>query len=126
MRVRLHARTTIAWWAVALGLGCGAKPQDLSTEQLTRVVDDNQPSLKACYDAALESHPYKREMRMRAVIEVEPSGKVASVKLDEGGLPGMPKCIEAAIAAWKFPKAPDATHAELPIVFQPEVVKQEP
>ena len=116
----------MAWAVLLLGAACGSKAQDLSTEQLSRVVDANRPSLEACYDAALETHPYKREMRMRAVIEVEPSGKVKKVELDEGGLPGMPKCIEAAILKWQFPQAPDPTHAELPIVFQPEVVEQKP
>jgi hypothetical protein len=124
MRGRWQPWRFVAWVALLFGAACGPKPQDLSTEQLSRVVDDNRPSLKACYDAALEAHPYKREMRMRAVIEVEPSGKVKKVELDEGGLPGMPKCIEAAITKWKFPEAPDPTQAELPIVFQPEVVKQ--
>jgi hypothetical protein len=96
--------------------------QDLSTEQLSRVVEAQQPGLKRCYDAALEKHPYKQQMQLQAIIHIEPSGEVDSVEIEgTGGLPGMSACLRKAIGAWRFPKARDATHTSLPLVFKPEV-----
>jgi hypothetical protein len=106
----------------ACGSGGG---RDLSVDQLAQVVAAEQPGLKHCYDAALEKHPYKREMRLEALIHIAPSGTVDSVELKGGGgLPGMAECLSAAIHRWQFPKAEAPTHASLPIVFQPEVVQQ--
>jgi hypothetical protein len=97
------------------------KPQDLSTEQLAAAVDAQRPSLKQCYDSALSKTPYKQEMRMQAVIHVQPSGAVSGVELTGGGgLPGMSDCIRAAIGRWRFPKAKDATDTSLPLIFKPE------
>jgi hypothetical protein len=105
-----------------LGGACGGEPRDLSTEQLARVIDAQQPSLKRCYDAALAQHPYRQEMQLQAVIEIAPSGRVSSVELEGGGgLPGMAPCLRKTIAGWRFPRAPDATHASLPLIFKPEI-----
>jgi hypothetical protein len=107
---------------LGLLLGACGEPRDLSTAQLARVVEAQQPSLKVCYDAALAQHPYRQEMRLEAVIDIAPSGLVTSVELEGGGgLPGMVACLRKAIARWEFPRAPDATHASLPLIFKPEV-----
>jgi hypothetical protein len=109
--------------AAAAWLSACGKPQDLSVEQLSAVVDRERATLKPCYDTALKDNPYRQEMRMQAVIHVAPSGKVSGVEIAPGsGLPGMPKCIEQTIAGWKFPIAKDETHASLPLVFKPELV----
>jgi len=100
---------------------CG-KPQDLSTEQLSAVVAAERPSLKQCYDTALAKTPYKEEIRLQAVIHVQPSGGVSGVELEGGGgLPGMSDCIRTAIARWHFPRAKDPTDTSLPLIFKPEV-----
>jgi hypothetical protein len=105
---------------------CG-KDRDLSTEQLSRVVEANRPALKVCYDAALEKYPTKREMHFDAVLHIAPSGQVTSVELPEqSGLPGMQDCLRAAIMRWQFPKAQAETATSLPLVFRPEVVKSQP
>lgn len=105
---------------------CGGG-EDLSTQQLSRVVNANRPALEQCYDAALEKHPYKQEMRLEAIIHVAPSGRVSSVELEGGeGLPGMGECLRAAIRGWTFPNADAATHTSLPLIFKPEVVKSQP
>jgi len=110
---------------VALGLllgACGGESRDLSTAQLAAVVEAKQPTLKVCYDAALKRHPYTQEMRLSAVIDIAPSGRVTSVDLEGGGgLPGMAPCIRKAIGGWQFPRAPDSTHASLPLIFKPEI-----
>lgn len=112
------------WGALVCALwACGGgEVQDLSTEQLSRVVEQQRPGLKRCYDAALEKHPYKQQMELEAIIHIEPSGKVDSVEIEgSGGLPGMSACLRSAIGAWRFPQARDATHTSLPLVFKPEV-----
>jgi hypothetical protein len=106
---------------VALLCACEGADDGLTVEQLTRVVAEQRPSLKTCYDAALEQTPYKHEVRMNAVIHIEPSGKVLEVELDEGGLAGMAACVREAILAWTFPAAESETHTSLPIIFKPEL-----
>lgn len=105
------------------GAGCG-ETHDIPEAELSRVVAANRESLKICYDAALERSPYKHEIRIQATIHIEPSGQVSKIELDQEGLPGLGKCLRAAIARWSFPKAEDATHTALPIILQPEVVKK--
>jgi hypothetical protein len=113
----------LAWAGLA---ACNAGRHDLSTEQLARAVDAQRPALKRCYDAALEQHPYKQEMRIEAIIHIAPSGKVSAVELEGGGgLPGMNACLRQAILTWTFPRAEDPTDTSLPLIFKPEVVKQQ-
>ena len=132
---RLCSRSRARAWSavsklvalVALLVACGGEPRDLSTAQLARVVEAQQPTLKVCYDAALEKHPYKQEMRLDATIEIAPSGRVASVELEGGGgLPGMADCLRKAIKGWQFPRAKDATETSLPLIFKPEIVPAGP
>jgi hypothetical protein len=108
---------------LALAGACNKAPtQDLSAEQLTFVVQSHQPALKNCYEVALSKNPYRQEMRMQAVLDITPEGRVKTVSLEGGGgLPGMNKCITAEIKSWQFPKAKDPTATSLPIIFQPEV-----
>jgi hypothetical protein len=103
--------------------GCrGGEVHDLSTQQLSSVVVAQQPSLKRCYDAALEKTPYKQPMELQAIIHIEPSGEVDSVQIEgSGGLPGMSSCLRDAIKKWRFPEAEDATHTSLPLQFKPEI-----
>ena len=106
---------------------CGGKPQDLSTEQLSAVVAAERPSLKQCYDTALAQTPYKEEIRMQAVIHIQPSGGVSGIELEGGGgLPGMSDCIRTAIGRWRFPRAKDPTNTSLPLIFKPEVASPQP
>jgi hypothetical protein len=113
---------------VSLGLGaCKGDLHDLSTEQLSRVVERGTPELKHCYDEALAINAYKQEMRMEAVLQVAPSGRVASVRLNGGGgLPGMADCLRRVIKQWRFPEAKDSTYTSLPLVFHPEVKAAQP
>jgi hypothetical protein len=113
--------------AVCLLLGACGRSHDLSTEQLSRVVEANRPALKVCYDAALEKFPSKQEMHFDAILHIAPSGRVTSVEMPEGsGLPGMQDCLRAAIMQWRFPQAQAETATSLPLVFRPEVVKTQP
>jgi hypothetical protein len=120
------------WVGVCLALlsmasACGGKPQDLSTEQLSAVVEAQRPSLKQCYDTALAQTPYKEEIHMQAVIHVQPSGGVSGVELQGGGgLPGMSDCIRTAIGRWHFARAKDPTHTSLPLIFKPEPASPQP
>jgi hypothetical protein len=108
-------------------LACGGPKQDLSEKQLSAVVVAQQPSLERCYQSALETSPYKQEIRMEAAIHIAPSGAVTAVELDgTGGLPGMSPCLKKAITAWRFPEAKDATHTSLPLIFKPQVKQAQP
>jgi hypothetical protein len=113
--------------ATGTALAACGKAHDLSTEQLSRVVEQNRPALKTCYDDALEKHPYTQDMHMSAILHIATSGQVASIKFEGGsGLPGMQDCLRTQIKAWQFPKAQDETATSLPLVFHPEVVKKLP
>lgn len=112
--------------ASVLVAGCG-QGHDLSTEQLSRVVEANRPALKVCYDAALDKFPSKQEMRFDAILHIAPDGRVTKVEMPEGaGLPGMQDCLRAEIMHWRFPQAQAETATSLPLVFKPEVVKTQP
>ena len=105
---------------------CG-QGHDLSTEQLSRVVEANRPALKVCFDAALDKFPTKQEMHFDAILHIAPSGQVTSVEMPQGaGLPGMQDCLRAAIMRWRFPKAQAETATTMPLVFRPEVVRTQP
>ena len=105
------------------GLLWACSPSRLSHEQLSRVVDAERGSLDACYDAALQKQPDKRELTGQANIRVAPSGEVAAVEI-EGDLPlaGLKSCLREAIAGWRFPPAKDETRTALPLDFKPQVV----
>jgi hypothetical protein len=107
---------------------CGGEARDLSTEQLSGVVAAQQPTLKRCYDVALERSPSAQELRLQAEIAIAPSGRVSSVEIDDGevSLPGLSTCLREAISKWKFPQAREATHTGLPLIFKPEVVPSGP
>lgn len=105
----------------------GGEPEDLSTEQLSMVINGRRPQLQECYETALADNPSRKEVRMHAAIHIKPSGEVYKVEIDEGGaLPGMVKCLEQAIVGWKFPTVPDETHASLPLIFRPESTDGKP
>jgi hypothetical protein len=125
---RWIARAGLALWLLVLTSSCGGEPSDLSTDQLARVVREQQPTLKRCYDAALERAPTREELRLNAEIHIAASGRVTSVQIDEGeiSMPGLHTCLQSAIEAWKFPQAKDATHTSLPLIFKPEVVPSGP
>ena len=106
---------------------CGREPADLSTEQLTQVVDAQRPTLKVCYDAELERLPTARELRLDSEIHIAPSGRVSSVEIEQGeASAGLVSCLRATIARWQFPRAKEPTHTSLPLVFKPEVVPSGP
>jgi hypothetical protein len=107
---------------------CGGRGGDLSTDQLSAVVTAQQPTLKVCYDAALERAPSAQELRMDAEISIAPSGRVSSVEIDEGevSLPGLATCLRNAIRRWKFPQARETTRTGLPLIFKPEVTPAGP
>jgi len=124
-------RTLLRGAALAASLcqaACGGKGDDLSTDQLSAVVTAQQPTLKRCYDAALERAPSAQELRMDAEIAIAPSGRVSSVEIDEGevSLPGLGTCLRDAIRTWKFPQARETTHTALPLIFKPEVTPAGP
>ena len=122
-----HASGSAVALALLLGACGGGAKHDLSEQQLSLAVEAQRPSLERCYQSALETNPYKQEIRMQAVIHIAPTGAVRGVELDgNGGLPGMSPCLRKAIAAWHFPEAKDPTHTSLPLIFQPHVQKPQP
>ena len=122
----MHARSPslLLLLPLLLTTACHREPQDLSTQQLSQAVSQQQPALKRCYDVALGTEPYRQDVRMQAVLEIDPDGSVDSVQLTGSGLAGMPDCIRKSIKTWRFPKARDATHTSLPLIFHPEVVNK--
>jgi len=110
-----------------LAAACGGAKHDLSEQQLSGAVAAQQPSLERCYQSALETSPYRQEIRMEAAIHIAPSGAVTAVDIEgSGGLPGMSPCLKQAIMSWRFPEANDATHTSLPLIFKPQVTKAQP
>jgi hypothetical protein len=116
------------WLLVTVLLGAcrPASGHDLSVEQLSAVVAREQGSLDPCYQTALDKNPYDHEFHIQTTLHIRKDGTVAKVGLDQQGLQGIGPCIEAAIRAWRFPSAEAETHAQLPIIFRPKVVKTLP
>jgi len=121
----VRARFSAWCWLFGVVLAaCDGGEGELTTPQLEAAVAKHRPSLEPCYQRALDEHPYKHEIRIQAVIEIEASGRVARVVLDQGGLAGMGPCLEQTIGSWVFPQAQRPTRTELPLVFKPEIQKQ--
>lgn len=101
---------------------CGS---GLSTEQLEAVVEEGQPGLSECYNAALAEHPLKEEVRFTAEIRIAATGTVESVEFDQQPpIPGLGTCLRDTIGRWRFPQAEKATGTTLPLIFNPEVVQK--
>jgi hypothetical protein len=116
----------LAAGAVWLG-GCQRRAGgDLTIEQLSAVVAQEQDSLEPCYQTALDKQPYDHEFRIETRLEIRADGSVAKVGIDKEGLKGVGPCVKKAIQTWKFPQAREDTHAALPIIFRPKVVKTLP
>ncbi|MET0391006.1 MAG: AgmX/PglI C-terminal domain-containing protein [Polyangiales bacterium] len=105
----------------SFALGCRSEGGDLTVEQLSAVVAQEQASLEPCYQQGLERTPYKHEFRVQAELRIRPDGSVETVKLDQTGLQGLGPCLTKALFTWRFPEAKESTRASLPIVFQPKV-----
>jgi hypothetical protein len=112
---------------LAFAAGC-QRPSggDLSIEQLSEVVAREQPSLEPCYQNALDKQAYDHEFRIETELHIRKDGSVAKVGIDQEGIKGVGACIEKTIRSWKFPPAREETHAGLPIIFRPKVVKTLP
>ena len=93
---------------------------------MAAVVAREQDSLEPCYQAGLEATPYDHEFRIEAKLKIKPDGSVSKVELDQTGLRGVGPCVSKVILGWKFPTAKAETHAALPIIFRPKVVKTLP
>ena len=114
------------WLLCAVLCACQHEGKDLSAVQLSAVIDAARPALQKCYQDALDKSPRTNELRFQAVIHVEPSGEVSSLELDLKDSPTLSDCVGGIIGHLTFPKAEVATHASLPLIFRPEVVKEEP
>jgi hypothetical protein len=99
---------------------------ELSAEQMSAVVTQEQDKLQSCYQDGLDRTPYEHEFRLQAQLRIRPNGSVAEVELDQPGLSGLGSCIEQTIRGWQFPTAKNETRASLPLVFHPKVVKSLP
>lgn len=104
-------------------LACQQPHQDLTQAQMAPVIAAGRPALQDCFQAALNAQPTTSVVKLEAAIHIGAGGEVYDLQLGEGALPGMEPCIDAAIRGWRFPAAPDATHAALPLVFTPEPPK---
>lgn len=107
--------TTLSAWTA-----CNRTPVDLSEAQMAPVIAAGRPALQACYQAALDRSPDPKEVRLEAALHIAVDGHVEKVQLGEAALPGLRECLTQTIATWRFPAAPDTTHAALPLVFKPE------
>jgi len=99
--------------------GSSAQAGQLTSEQLSAVVNNGRKHLQRCYETALRGSNSTETVRLDVDIEVSPNGNVTSVHTAGKGLPGMEECITRTVKMWRFPMSGEATQTHFPVVFQP-------
>jgi hypothetical protein len=87
--------------------------------KIAGVVADGRDGIEACYQRALARDPSLVFGRVTAAVSVAASGRVTSVKFEgPAELRPVRPCLEKTISGWRFPTAPEAYKAELPLVLE--------
>jgi serine/threonine-protein kinase len=93
-------------------------PDQLSADELSKVVMTKRLDLQRCYSTALRVAYGAPSVALDLEIQIAPSGIVTNVSMTEG-LPGMKECIVQAVNSWRFPRAREATVTRFPVKFVP-------
>jgi len=90
-----------------------------SQAEIARVVADGRDGIEACYQRALVRDPSLVYGKLTAALSIGASGRVTSVKVEgPAELRPLRPCLEETIARWRFPSAPEAYAATVPLVLQ--------
>lgn len=94
----------------------------LDSGSIQRVVANFTPGVRrGCWQPALEarSPDAPASARVAMTMTVSPGGEVvsASAGADPRGYPGLARCIEGKVRAWKFPASSGTTTVQVPFVF---------
>jgi TonB family protein len=93
--------------------------QRLSSKRVVEIVNEKIDAFMLCYTSRLESRP-DLAGRVKFIMAVSPSGKVASVKVVESLDPQVDACVVRTAQALMFPAPGDAgvVIATIPITFK--------
>jgi hypothetical protein len=97
-------------------------PGSLTAEQIVPVVAAFKGRMKRrCWQPALDARPQDAptQARVTAKVDVEPSGKVATVTAN-GAPPAYPQlagCVADVVRTMNFPRALRTTSVDIPFIF---------
>jgi class 3 adenylate cyclase len=82
---------------------------------INKVIYEAKPSLKDCY----KSHGNKKSGKVVILLEIQPTGKVASTKMgtDEIGEQSFEQCVLGEAKTWLFPSANEKQSISFPFIF---------
>jgi hypothetical protein len=98
----------------------GTGPDQLSADELSKVIMTKRLDLQRCYSTALRVAYGAPSVALDLEIQIGPSGTVTNVSATDG-LPGMKECIVQAVNSWRFPRAREATATRFPVKFAPGI-----
>ena len=81
-------------------------PQNLSNEEVQRVIRQNLPGVRACY-LRIARDGDQRSGKAIVSFQVGPSGDVQDTKVDAPAFQGtsLPNCVSGTVSRWAFPKS---------------------
>jgi len=93
----------------------------ISADQIQSTIQRNRGQVRACYERRLKSKP---GMQGKVVTSwtIGADGKVRYAKIARNttGDRELGRCVRAAVAKWRFPKAQSPQDVEYPFKFKPE------
>jgi hypothetical protein len=97
----------------------GGAPQDLSPDEIQRVIRQNLPGVRACF-LRMSRGGEQRSGKAIVSFQVGPSGDVQDTKVDAPSFQGtsLPACVSGIVSHWAFPKSQKGALAiSYPFVF---------
>jgi len=105
--------------AAALPGAARAETEQLSPDEVRRVVNAHAHEVRTCY----EKHAMKQKEATGKVLldlVVRASGDVSEVDVEAEGVRGrkFERCVESRASKWRFPESREATEVQYPFLFQ--------
>jgi hypothetical protein len=93
-------------------------PRRRKLAEVTRVVEDQLPAVKRCYERAVQSGSAASGKAI-VNLSIAASGKVSEVRVDAPDFQNseLPSCVSSAARRWTFPPAQEARSVSYPFVF---------
>ena len=93
-------------------------PRRHEMADLSRVVENQLPAVKRCYERAVENGGAASGKAI-VNLSIDPAGKVANVRVDAPDYQNsdLPACVSSAARRWTFPPASQARSVSYPFVF---------